>query len=119
MKLKSFNYLICLLINLIFSPLLSEDKIDIWKNKKENLTETSVTNEKNKEQLSINTSQTISASEKIKIEDSSKQMTAQKIYGIYEPADYDLNLNMWSTTDAKDFRSSLGCGFNQMFLSFS
>ena len=35
MKLKSFNYLVGLLIVLIFSPLLSEEKIDIWKNKKE------------------------------------------------------------------------------------
>ena len=35
MKLKSFNYLIGLLIFFIYSPLWSEEKIDIWKNKKE------------------------------------------------------------------------------------
>ena len=35
MKLKSFNYSICLLVTLFFSPILSEEKIDIWKNKKE------------------------------------------------------------------------------------
>ena len=29
------------------------------------------------------------------------------MYGIYEPASYDLNLNMWSTTKAEDLRSSL------------
>ena len=107
MKLKSFNYLICLLIILIFSPLLSEEKIDIWKNKKDVSTEPSVPEKKNKEQLNINTSQPITTSEKIQIEDSSKQINEQKIYGIYEPADYDLNLNMWSTTEAKDLRSSL------------
>jgi hypothetical protein len=34
MKLKSSNYLYCLLIVLFFlTPLKSEDKIDIWKNK--------------------------------------------------------------------------------------
>ena len=34
MKLKSFSYLYCLLIIfLYFSPLNSEEKIDIWKNK--------------------------------------------------------------------------------------
>ena len=33
MKLKSFNYLAGLLIIFLNSPLLSEDKIDIWKNK--------------------------------------------------------------------------------------
>ena len=107
MKLKSFNYLICLLIILIFSPLSSEYKIDIWKNKKEVITKSSNPNEKEKEQLTINTSQTITTSEKIQIEESSKQINTQRIYGIYEPADYDLNLNMWSTTEAKDLRSSL------------
>ena len=35
MKLKSFNYLAGLLIIFLNSPLLSEDKIDIWKNKRE------------------------------------------------------------------------------------
>ena len=35
MKLKSFNYFICLiLIIFLNSPILSEEKIDIWKNKK-------------------------------------------------------------------------------------
>ena len=34
MKLKSFNYLYCLLIIfLYFTPLKSEEKIDIWNNK--------------------------------------------------------------------------------------
>ena len=36
MKLKSFNYLIGLLIVFLNSPLLSEEKIDIWKNNKKN-----------------------------------------------------------------------------------
>ena len=35
MKLKSFNYLIGLLIILLNSPVLGEEKIDIWKNKKD------------------------------------------------------------------------------------
>ena len=32
MKLKSFKYFTGLLVLILFSPLLSEDKIDIWKN---------------------------------------------------------------------------------------
>ena len=35
MKLKSFNYLIRLINYFFYSPVLSEEKIDIWKNKKE------------------------------------------------------------------------------------
>ena len=30
-----------------------------------------------------------------------------KIFGIYDPADYDFNLNMWSSTSAEDVRSSI------------
>ena len=42
MKLKSFNYFTCLiLIIFLNSPILSEEKIDIWKNKKETTTENS------------------------------------------------------------------------------
>ena len=36
MKLKSFKYLFGFLILIIFTQLKSEEKIDIWKNKKEN-----------------------------------------------------------------------------------
>ena len=39
MKLKSFNFLIGLLIIFFYTPLLGEEKIDIWKNKKETTTE--------------------------------------------------------------------------------
>ena len=37
-KLKSCSYLISLLIIFFYSPLFSEEKIDIWKNKKEGTT---------------------------------------------------------------------------------
>ena len=32
MKLKSFKYLTGLLVFILFSPLWSEEKVDIWKN---------------------------------------------------------------------------------------
>ena len=38
MKLKSFNCIIGLLIIFLNSIALSEEKIDIWKNKKEEIT---------------------------------------------------------------------------------
>ena len=47
MKLKSFKYFYCLLtIFLYFSPLLSEEKIDIWKNDKKNKNPSIETNKK-------------------------------------------------------------------------
>ena len=30
-----------------------------------------------------------------------------KIFGIYDPAENDFDLNMWSTTEAEDIRSSI------------
>ena len=48
MKLKSFNYFIGLLI-IFFIHLLSEEKIDIWKNKKEITKESQNQKKKNPE----------------------------------------------------------------------
>jgi len=109
MKLKSFNYFVGLLIIFLFSPLLSEEKIDIWENKKEiskdNLKQEEKHNQKKPDLLSSQTIQTI---EKIQIEEGSQiQTEEQVVYGIYEPANFDFNLNMWSATKAEDLRSSL------------
>ena len=109
MKLKSFNYLVGLLIVLIFSPLLSEEKIDIWKNKKELPQENLELEEKNNQGNSnLKISEPIKALDKIKIQESSTIQSEEKnVFGIYEPASYGFNLNMWSETKAEDLRSSL------------
>ena len=109
MKLKSFNYFIGLLIIFLYSPLWSEEKIDIWKSKKE-IAKDSAQQEKkdNQGKPDLMSSQTIKTMEKIQIEEASKiQSDEQVVYGIYEPANFDFNLNMWSTTKAEDLRSSL------------
>ncbi len=110
MKLKSFSYLLGLLIILSFSPLPSEEKIDIWKNKSENTADSIKDEEKEnvKDMLNLKSSETIKALDKIQIQDGPiKQSEEEKVYGIYEPADYNFNLNMWSKTKAEDLRSSL------------
>ena len=110
MKLKSFNYFIGLIIILFNLPVIGEEKIDIWKNKKEKSVVESPNTEIKKEQkiLNSNSSQRIKADEKIEIQEGTTiQPDDQKVYGIYEPANYDLNLNMWSATKAEDLRSSL------------
>ena len=109
MKLKSFNYFIGLLIIFSYSHLLSEEKIDIWKNKKETITNSSkLENSDTQKRSNLQTSQTIKALEKIQVQEGlTTQLNEQKVYGIYEPSNYDFNLNMWSTTKAEDLRSSL------------
>jgi len=111
MKLKSFNYFISLLFIFFFTHLLSEEekKIDIWKDKKEIVIDSSKQEDKIiKKKSNLQTTQTIQALEKIQIQEGSPiQLEEQQVYGIYEPANYDFNLNMWSTTKAEDLRSSL------------
>tara|TARA_B100000963_G_scaffold294771_1_gene265496 strand:+ start:2454 stop:4187 length:1734 start_codon:yes stop_codon:yes gene_type:complete len=109
MKLKSFNFLIGLLLILYFSPLLSEEKIDIWKNNKENKNSTVKTEEQSiLEKSKPDSFQTLKSLEKIKIEEGATiEINEQQVFGIYEPASYNLNLNMWSNTKAEDLRSSL------------
>ena len=109
MKLKSFNFLIGLLLILYFSPLFSEEKIDIWKNNKDNKNSTVKTEEQSfQENSKPDSLQTLKSLEKIKIEEGSTiEINEQQVFGIYEPASYNLNLNMWSNTKAEDLRSSL------------
>ena len=108
MRLKSFNFLISLFIFILPSILLSEDKIDIWENKKESINKASES-KSNKILKNNNTSsQTVTSLEKIQIQESKEiQGDEKKIYGIYEPANFNFSLNMWSNTKADDLRSSL------------
>tara|TARA_A100001015_G_scaffold111254_1_gene123475 strand:- start:701 stop:2434 length:1734 start_codon:yes stop_codon:yes gene_type:complete len=109
MKLKSFSYLVGLIIIFFNSLLFSEEKVDIWKNNKETSNEIKQIDEKITRETSNPPSSTrIKAADKIQIQEgSSIQLEEQKVYGIYDPANYDFNLNMWSTTKAADLRSSL------------
>ena len=109
MKLKSFDYLIGLLIISFFFPLLAEEKINIWKNKEQIISTSPQKDDNDKKEISNpQTINTIKTSEKIDIQENSIiQTDDQKVYGIYDPASYDFDLNMWSTTRAEDLRSSL------------
>ena len=108
MKLKSFNYFIGLLIVLICLPVLADEKIDIWKNKKETSNSTPTENTNNQQSPDSQSSKPLNTLEKVQIQESSSfTLDEKKVFGIYEPASYDFDLNMWSTTKAEDLRSSL------------
>ena len=109
MKLTSLNKYISLLILVIsFLPLHAEEEIDIWnKENKENSNSNQNTNSTNINETSqiIFTTQT---NNNIEIENEiSKASQDIKIFGIYDPAENDFDLNMWSTTEAEDIRSSI------------
>tara|TARA_B100001057_G_C22832831_1_gene944071 strand:- start:539 stop:2272 length:1734 start_codon:yes stop_codon:yes gene_type:complete len=109
MRLKSFKYLIGLLVFFSFSALWSEDKIDIWKKNNDKKIKNSIpSTQKFNENDNTQASNIIESSDKIEIQEGNViQSEEKKIYGIFEPAEYDFNLSMWSTTNADDLRSSL------------
>ncbi len=109
MRLKSFKYLIGLLVFFSFSALWGEDKIDIWKKNNDKKIKNSIpSTQQFNENDNTQASNVIESSDKIEIQEGNViQSEEKKIYGIFEPAEYDFNLSMWSTTNADDLRSSL------------
>ena len=112
MKLKSFrNYFSLLIIFLFFSPLKSEEKIDIWKNssKKNPTSEEYEKKIENKNEINLKSNNfSVNKDSTIKVEnallDNSEDI---KVFGIYDPAENDFNLNMWTSTKAEDVRASI------------
>ena len=118
MKLKSLNKYASLLIFIIsFLPLNAEEQIDIWDN------EEVIKREEKKSEIDISIS-TNNSSILNKIQNSTIEIENElldsnqdaEIFGIFEPAESDFNLNMWSKTSADDIRSSIK-RINKMELS--
>ena len=112
MRLKSFNTLLSLLFYfLCLFSLNAEDKIDIWKNNenvpKDNLNK-SLPEPKEKKNIIINNQKIIPKEKDISIEENIiTEINQIRVYGIYDPSDFDFNINMWSTTNADDIKSSI------------
>ena len=112
MILKNFKILFCLLILLLFSTItFSEEKIDIWKNKeitnnKKDKKNSSVSD--NPKKINLSSSDKIEKTQSIKIEDGLTKSTKEtNVFGIYDPSEFNFNLNMWSATKAEDVRASI------------
>ena len=108
---KNFKILLVLIFAaLIFSPLKGEDKIDIWKNKKKNgnIERNQSDTVTKKDDIKPNLAEPVEANQDILITDGVIDNSREiKVFGVYDPADYNFNLNMWSTTKAEDVRSSI------------
>ena len=71
MKLRSFNYLAGLLIIFLSSPVIGEGKIDIWNNKKKEVSETQIPKKQDlQKKPNLESNQTIQATETIQIQNS-------------------------------------------------
>tara|TARA_Y100000591_G_scaffold333243_1_gene374927 strand:+ start:2543 stop:4279 length:1737 start_codon:yes stop_codon:yes gene_type:complete len=110
MILKSFKNLLGLLIIFsFFSPLIGEEKIDIWKNnKKDNAQIKNSDSPKTSTGTGIGKALSVNSASEIKIEEGTTDQSKEaQVFGIYDPAEFDFNLNMWSSTNAEDVRASL------------
>ena len=108
MILKSLNkYISLLIITLSFSTLYGENEIDIWNKKKQEAIENNKKEEINFEStINQKAFKDVPNSQNIEIENEIlKKSEDVKIFGIYDPADNNFDLNMWSTSDADNVRS--------------
>ena len=112
MILKNFSKFFSLLIIFFFIfQVQANEKIDIWKNKDlktdNNLNDTTDDSSTNSDK-SKNFLKNSNKNKKIQITDGPIEISEEKaVFGVYDPADYDFNLNMWSNTKAEDVRASI------------
>ena len=112
MILKNFSKFFSLLIIFFFIfQVQANEKIDIWKNKNlktdNNLNDTTDDSSTNSDK-SKNFLKNSNKNKKIQITDGPIEISEEKaVFGVYDPADYDFNLNMWSNTKAEDVRASI------------
>ena len=108
MILKSFRILLSLVILFLIPPVFGEDKIDIWSNKKKQEISSSEQKTQDKEeQKQVLQKDTNLNSNSLIQEETLNKSIESKVYGIYDPANFNLNLNMWSSTKSEDIKSSL------------
>tara|TARA_B100000575_G_scaffold277317_1_gene263542 strand:+ start:563 stop:2293 length:1731 start_codon:yes stop_codon:yes gene_type:complete len=108
MKLISLNkYLGLLILIILFQPLFAEEEIDIW-NKDKKQTPEKIENSNSETNINSQSIFNNQQNNNIEIENeilnTSKEMN---VFGIYDPAENDFDLNMWTNTKAEDVRSSI------------
>ena len=106
MKLKSLNKFVgFLILTFLFQPLNAEEEIDIWNKEAKEKSEIKKVDNSNKTiSNSINAPK---INNNIKIENEILNSSEDiKIFGIYDPAENNFDLNMWTQTEAENIRSS-------------
>ena len=107
---SSKKFLSLLIIFLFFSPIQSEEKIDIWKNNKSKKEEIKSTDQKDinsNKKLNFKIDINKNVNQTIKIDENLNDSERDRVFGVFDPEDYNFNLNMWSTTNADDVRASI------------
>ncbi len=110
--MKSLNlnkFLYILVFFLSSQPLLGEEGVDIWEKKIET-TDNSVIDsaqKKDKANSKIIFQNTEKVSKIDLIEASNETEEKKELYGIFDPAENNLNLNIWSSTDGNEIKNTI------------
>ncbi len=109
MILKSLNkYISFFIFCLIIFPVNAEEQIDIWNKKKKDTSEIIKSDKKITPSVNSELFKRKKVISNIEIKDDTLNISESiKIFGVYDPAENDFNLNMWSQTNADDVRSSI------------
>ena len=112
MILRSFsNFLFIIAVFLICLPSKGEEKIDIWNNnnkKPENPAQIDTDQLKTPNRVIFKETKTSDLNQKILIENELNELNNNiQIFGVYDPSEFNFDLNMWSATKADEIRASL------------
>ena len=94
---SSKKFLSLLIIFLFFSPIQSEEKIDIWKNnksKKEEIKSTDQKDTNSNKKLNFKIDINKNVNQTIKIDENLNDSERDRVFGVFDPEDYNFNLNM-------------------------
>ena len=116
---KYFSIILILFFGL--SSYAEEKPVDIWNIEQKEIEKKSLETSKNKIQINENEDSNIyniESQEKLSPVSFDKNLEAEKIkiIGLYDPEDYDLNINMWSNSDGDQLKA-LFTKLNKMNLS--
>ena len=110
MKLLNLNknFFFSFILFLFFTPLSSEDSVDIWKkenlNKKANITKADDISLK-KEEINININ--TKPPREIEIKTNDLKISKNLIYGIFDPEENNLTLNMWLNSEGTRVKDTI------------
>ena len=105
---KYFSIILILLFGL--SSYAEEKPVDIWNIEQKEIEKENLETSKNKIQINENEDSNIyniESQEKVSSVSFDKNLEAEKIkiIGLYDPEDYDLNINMWSNSDGDQLKT--------------
>ena len=110
MKLSSLSkkFFFSLILFIFFTPLFSEDSIEIWK--KENLNKKNNNNKVNDSSLKKSESKINLYSEQrkeIEVNSSSSAINENLVYGIFDPDENNLTLDMWVNSEGTRVKDTI------------